>query len=224
MKDQLFPLVFLSLLLLAAAGLMGQVTNQRQNMSQGNNDALILELPSADDKLVVGLWEDYLKDNYDVKTKRDRKSKEYRSLNFSMPGVSTGSKVDLYAVVDDGGNGSTLTVWIATPDGYVSPRLGNSRYLEAEKMLMRFALTVSRAQIEQEVEDEEDNLKDLEKDLDKLKKEQAGLEKDIIDYEKKIEEARADIQKSIAEQESKQQEIETQIQVVEDVKRRLRDF
>ena len=224
MKDLLFSTVFLALLLLAGAGLTAQVTSQRQSMSRGNNDALILELPSADDKLVDKLWSDWLKEHYKVKTKRNRKSKEYESLNFSMPGVSTGSKVDMYSKVEQSGDGSELTVWIATPDGYVSPDLNGPRYYEAEKVLMRFALDVSRAQIEMEIEEQEDALKDLEKDLDRLRREKEKAEKDIIDYQKRIEEAEAAIERNIGDQETKAREIEEQIQVIEDTKRRLREF
>ncbi len=224
MKDLLFPLVFLGLLVLAGSQLTAQVSSQRQSMSQGSNDALLLELPSAESKLVLDLWTDYLKDTYDVKTKRNRKSKEYESLNFSIPGVSAGSKIDMYSMINDSGDGSELTVWIATPDGYISPRLDNRRYIEAEKMLMRFALEVSREQIQMEVEEQEDLLKDLEKDLDRLRKDKERAEKDIIDYRKKIEEAETDIERNITDQDTKADEIQRQIEVVEATKRKLKDF
>jgi len=96
MKDLIFSLSFLVLLVFAGNEVLtAQVTSQRMAMSRGNNDAMILELPTADEKLVSGLWPDWLKDNYKVKTKKVRKTKgELQSLNFSIPGVSTGGKVD----------------------------------------------------------------------------------------------------------------------------------
>ena len=226
MKAFAFTLVFLSLLLFAGAQVAAQVSAQRQAMSRGNNDALVLELPSSDDKLVADLWEDYLKDTYKVKTSKTRKVRtgELSSLNFGMAGVSAGGKVDMYSTIKEVGNGSELTVWIATPEGYISPELNQGQYLEAEKMLMRFALEVSKTQINDDVETQEDSLKELEKELDRLRKDKERAEKDIIDAQKTIAEREGEIQQNILNQETKQREIEAQMKVVEDTKRRLKNF
>ncbi|MBB4079822.1 hypothetical protein GGR28_002449 [Lewinella aquimaris] len=226
MKDLFYSLTFIALLVFAGARLTAQVTSQQQMMSRGNNEALILELPSADAKLVGDVWEDWLKDNYKVKTSKTKKARngELSSLNFSLPGVSAGGKVDMYSTVKEVGNGSELTIWIATPDGYVSPDLNQGQYLEAEKMLMRFALAVSKEQIEQDVDSEEDKLKDLEKELDRLRKDKERAEKDIVDAQKRIAELEADIQRNIVDQETKQRQIEEQVRMVEQTKRKLSDY
>lgn len=226
MKDLLFSLTFMLLLVLAGSQVVtAQVTSQRMMMSRGSNDALILELPTADEKLVDKLWSDWLKDNYKVKTKKVKKTKnEMEHLNFSIPGVSTGGKVDMYSSIRTSGGGSELTIWIATPDGYISPELGSGRYIEAEKMLMRFALEVSKAQIENQVEEEEKALKELEKDLERIRKDKEKLEEDILDAERAIEKARADIESNLGEQDSKTREIEAQIEKIEATKRKLKDF
>lgn len=226
LKDILFTATFLLLMLMAASSaLSAQVTTQRMSMSRGNNDAIILELPTADDKLVAKLWPDWLKDNYKVKTKKVKKGKgELQSLNFSIPGVSTGGNVDMYSMIRQSGGGSELIIWIATPDGYVSPELGRDRYIEAEKMLMRYALRISRAQIEMQVEEEEKALKDLEKELERLAKNKQKLEDDIADAERTIEKARADIEANLGDQDAKRREIEAQLEQIEATKRRLKDF
>ncbi|MEO0734098.1 MAG: hypothetical protein AAFZ52_14780 [Bacteroidota bacterium] len=226
MKEFFFTLSFLFLLVLAGTQVLdAQVTAQRMTHSRGNNDALILELPTAKDKMVNGLWSDWLKDNYKVRTKKVKKGDgEMQSLNFSIPGVSVGSKVDMYSKIRSSGSGSEIMVWIATPDGYVSPEMDPSRYVEAEKMMMRFALAVSRAQIEEEIEMEEKALKDLEKELEKLVKEKEKHEKTILDAEQAIEQARADIKANLGDQENKSREIEAQIERVEATKRKLKDF
>ncbi|MCX8210859.1 MAG: hypothetical protein OTI34_07425 [Lewinella sp.] len=226
MKDLIFSLSFLVLLVFAGnEAITAQVTSQRMAMSRGNNDAIILELPTADEKLVSNLWSDWLKDNYEVKTKRVKKTKnEMQSLNFSIPGVSTGGKVDLYSSVRTSGGGSELMIWIATTDGYMSPELGSSRYIEAEKMLMRFALAVSRDQIETEITDQEKELKNLEKELEKLRKEKENFEKDIADAKRAIQEAKGNIEKNLDDQENKGSEIEAKIEKIETTKRRLKDF
>ncbi|MTB49571.1 DUF4200 domain-containing protein [Lewinella sp. W8] len=225
MKDLFFSFAFLCLLLLAGSQVVtAQVTNQTMTMSRGTNEALILELPSADDKMVAKLWPDWLKDTYKVKTKKNRKTKEMESLNFLIPGVSAGGKVDMYSDIKGAGTGSELIVWIATPDGYISPNMDVSRYVEAEKMLMRFALEVGREQLRLEVEEEEKALKELEKELDRLKKDKEKFEKVIRDAEKAIEDARADIERNIDAQANKEKEIGAQIEAVETIKRKLKDF
>jgi len=226
MKDLLFSLSFLVMLVMAGSQVLtAQVSTERMAMSRGSNDGIILELPGADNKMVSKLWPDWVKDNYDVKTKKVKKTKdEMAALNFSIPGVSAGGKVDMYSKVASSGTGSELTIWIATPDGYISPELDRRRYLEAEKMMMNFALAVSREQIKMDIEDEEDSLKDLEKDLDKLRKEKEKFEKDIVDAERAIEEARAAIERNLDAQGNKNKEIEDQIDKVEATKRKLKDF
>ena len=226
-REFLFTATFIFLTVLAGSQFLNaQVSSERMSHSRGNNDALILDLRAADDKMVTKLWEDWVKETYDVKTKSVKKGKgEMASLNFAMPGVSPGGKVDMYSKVNRvGKTGSQLMVWIATPDGYVSEKLDRSEYYEAEKALMRFALAVSRAQIDLEVEDEEDILKDLEKDLERLRKDKEGYEDDIRKAEKAIEEARAKIERNLIDQENKAQEIERQIDQVEITKRKKEDF
>lgn len=226
MKDLLFSLTFMLLLVLAGSHVVSaQVTSQIMTMSRGSNDAMILELPTANEKMVGKIWSDWLKDNYKVRTKRVKKTKnELEHLNFSIPGVSTGGKVDMYSSIRTSGGGSELTIWIATTDGYVSPELGSGRYIEAEKMLMRFALAVSKVQIEMQIEEEEKALKDLEKELERTQKDKDKLEQDIVDAERTIEKARADIESNLGEQDNKAREIGAQIEKIEATKRKLKDF
>ena len=226
MKDLLFSLTFLLLLLIAGTQVMqAQVTSQRMTHSRGDNDAIILQLPTADEKMVDKLWSDWLKDNYKVKTKKVKKTKnEMQHLNFSIPGVSIGGNLDMYSMIRQSGSGSEVTIWIATPDGYISPQMDSGRYIEAEKMMMRFALAVSRAQIEMQIEEEEKILKDLEKELDRLRKDKDDYEKAIADAEEAIKKARQDIEKNLGDQRIKNKEIENQLKQIESTKRKLKDF
>ncbi len=227
LKALSFTAAFMTLLLLAASHVLtAQVSAERMSHSRGNNDALILELPSAEAKMVEKLWADWLRENYDVKTKDVKRGKgEMQSLNFAMPGVSPGGRVDMYSKIQKTGKeGSELMVWIATPDGYVSRELDRSEYFEAEKALMRFALTVSKEQVQMDVDGEEDTLKDLEKELERLRKDRENYEKDIRNAERDIEEARAKIERNLIDQENKARQIEEQIQQVEATKRKLGEY
>lgn len=219
-------LLFLPVLCLLPAQAFAQVTSRTKAMSRGSQQALVLDLPAADADLVQDLWEDWLKDTYRVRTSKTKKvrSGERSSLNFKLPGIGRGGKVDLYSLVDETGNGSQLTVWIATPSGYVGPDLDPGEYLEAERMLMSFALAVSREQMQREVEEQEAILSDLEKELDRLRRDRERAEKDIADARERIARLEADIVDNLAEQDAKQREIEAQLAEVEAAKRRMKDF
>ncbi|WP_157975935.1 coiled-coil domain-containing protein [Lewinella sp. IMCC34191] len=218
--------VFLFCLLGFSTVVAAQVASRQLAMSKGNNEALILDLPTADADDVEDLWEDWLKDTYGVKTSKTRKVRtgELSSLNFELPGIGSGNKVDLYSMIREMGEGSELTVWIATPQGYVGPDLNTAQYNEAEKMLMRFALEVSRYQMEEDVDAQEDLLSDLEKELDRLKRDKERAEKDIEDVRERIAKLEAEIAANLVDQESKQAAIQDQIQVVEEAKLRLKKF
>ena len=57
------PLVTLLVFsLVAANACLAQISEQTKRMSQGNNNALVLEIPNADSKLVGEVWKDYMKD------------------------------------------------------------------------------------------------------------------------------------------------------------------
>lgn len=219
-KEYCFTLVFLALLLLAGSHLQAQITAQAINMSQGTREAMTLALPGADAKLVGKLWTDYTKKELKARTKLDRKSKEYQSLNIDIPGLRASSKVDLYARVSERNQGSELIVWIASNEGWINPVNLPDRYVEAEKMLMRFALEVSKEQIAQEVAAEEKVLSDLEKNLDNLRREKDRFEKAIEKAQQEIANNEQAIKDNLKAQEDQAKAIEDQKQKLEMTKKK----
>ncbi len=220
LKEVLFCSAFLALLLLAGSHLQAQITAQALSMSQGVREAIALELPSADPKMVEKLWMDYTKKELSAKTKLDRKTKEYQSLNIDIPGVNAASKQDLYAKVNQKANGSELVVWIASNEGWINPVNLPDQYVAAEKMIMRFALEVSKEQILLEVAAEEKALAALEKELDTLRKDKDKYEKAIEKAKQEIANNEAAIEANIKAQEDQTQAIEMQRQKVEMTKKK----
>lgn len=219
-KELSFNLFFLFLLVFAGSQVHAQVTSQMMAMSQGNHEALVLELPGAEDKMVEKLWSDFVKDQYKGKTKRDKKSKEYQTLNIDIPGVSRGGKVDMYTKVNERGNGSEMMVWIGSNDGWINPSTLPDRYVEAEKMMMRFALEVSKEQIKLQVEEEEKKLKELEKELEDLRKDKEKFEKAIEKAKQEIADNEAAIVDNGKSQEDKAVQIEEQRKVIEETRKK----
>jgi len=152
-----------------------QVSETSRSMSQGKNNALTISLKKTDKKEIEKKLEKFLKKNYDGKTKRNKKSGEIFSDNSKIEKMSSNA-VDIYAVVDDAGDDTQLTVWFDLGGAYLSSAMHTDRFPAGEKLLNDFALTVSKANIEDELKSQkkslgklEGNLKDLEKDEKKIK-------------------------------------------------------
>lgn len=220
LKEFLFSALLLALLALAGSQLQAQITAQTLSMSQGTREAIALELPGADTKMVEKLWSDYTKKELSAKAKQDRKSKEYQSLNIDIPGLRASSKVDMYAKINERNSGSELVVWIASNDGWINPVTLPDRYVEAEKMLMRFALEVSKEQIALEVAAEEKILSDLEKELDRLRRDKDKYEKNIEKAKQEIVDNEKAIEDNLKAQEDQTKAIEDQKQKVDMTKKK----
>lgn len=219
-KHSLIAVFIVALLALTGQSITAQVTTETMSMSQGSHPALVLELPGAEDKMVEKMWQDFTKKQFKGKTKKERKSKEYQTLNVEIPGVSAGSAVDMYAEVLERGNGSELTVWIGSNDGWINPEDLPRRYVEAEKMLMRFGLDVQKAQIQLMVEEEEKVLKNLEKELDGLRKDKDRYEKNIEKAKAEIAENESNIEENKKAQTDKEAAIEEQRKKVEETRKK----
>jgi valyl-tRNA synthetase len=218
--------ILLSLIFVFVASVFAtaQVRESQRKMNQGTNNAMVLNLPDVEEKFIKKLWEDYMDDFYDVKTKRVRKAKEYLSDNAEIAAIGGNTPIDVYAYFEGDKEDVELTVWFDLGGAYLSSTDHPDRYKEAEKMLMRFALEVAKESTKLELEDQEDMLKDLEKDLAKLKKDNDRYHKTIENAKKKIAEAEDDIEQNEKDQVSMQAKIEEQLKAVEAVRKKLNDL
>ena len=190
-------------------------------MSQGKNNALTILLKRTDKKEIEKNLEKFLKKNYDGKTKRNKKSGEIFSDNSKIDKMSSNT-VDIYAIVDEAGEDTQLTVWFDLGGAYLSSAIHTDRFPAGEKVLNDFALTVSKAQVEEELKSQKKSLGKLEGDLKDLEKDEKKLHKDIKEWEEKIAKAKKEIEEKQLAQKNKVKEIETQKQVVKDVETTLK--
>ncbi|MCB0620164.1 MAG: hypothetical protein KDC43_00935 [Saprospiraceae bacterium] len=211
------------LLLTGAVRLQGQITESTRSMNMGSQNALILEIPNADDKLVEKWWKQYMKD-YDAKTKRVKGSDEELSDDADIPGIGAGNTVDVYSLTERSGNGVRQVVWFDLGGAFLSSQMHGDRYVEGEKFMMRFGLYVTKEMIQIELKEEEKRMKDLESDLKKLQRDNEKLHEDIADYERRIEEAKAGIEQNLLDQKAREKDIESQQNVIEEVKKKLSEL
>jgi hypothetical protein len=212
---------FLLVIMLAANSIIAQISEQMQAMSTGFNNALVLELPGANVDQVEKLWRDYLKD-YGAKPKRVKGNREeWLADDADIPGIGMGNTVDVYAVFEENSEGLSQYVWIDLGGAYLSSDRYGDRYIEGEKFLMRFALQVTKNQIEIELQSEEDVLKNLERELERLRRDKEDLEREIEDARAAIARAEDAIRQNGQEQKARAKEIEAQRQLIELVRQKL---
>lgn len=220
-KQTILPVLFL--LLIGQFG-YSQIIERSAKMSQGVQNALVLDIPDTEAKLVGRLWQNYMKDFYDNKPKYDRKSNEWFSDDAKIVAIGKGNSIDVHTNVKEAGDGTALTMWINLGGAYLSSSEHPDRYTEAEKMLMRFALEVARETTRMEMESEEKELKKMESELRKLKVANDRYHKEIARAEEAIQKAKENIAQNLVDQENMVSKIENQGKVIEVVRQRLNDL
>jgi len=193
-------------------------------MSMGVKNALILQIPEAKEKFVKKLWKKYLK-QFKGKTKRVKKADEMRTSGARIVEIGGSTAVDLVSRVSGTGEDVELIMWVNMDgDEFLSSYTHPDRYTEAEKILMRFGLEVTREKIKIELKDEENRLKKYNKDHKRLKRNNANYHREITIAQEKIKKAEANIEQNEIEQETMRATIESQKVLIEEVKKRLSEI
>ena len=201
-----------------------QVSEQTLAMSWGSNNAMVLEIPDSDAKLVNKLWKGFLEKEYNSKTKWMRKENHWMSDDAQIAGLGGANTVDIYARADQSGSNVNVVMWVDLGGAYLASETHPDRYTEGEKMLMRFALEVARENTSLELKDEEKELKQIQSELKKLQSENARYHKEIEKAQEAIRKAEASIEQNLKDQEATAKRIEAQQGVIEAVQKKLKDL
>jgi len=194
-------------------------------MVKGMNNALVLELPDTEERLVKKWWANYMKD-YDARPKRVKGGDELLSAGADIIAIGGSGGVDVYSRLDQVGGMTINVVWFDMGEGkgYVSSNGNSDKYIEAEKFLMRFALFVTKEKIKLELIAEEKEMKQLTNELTKLEREKTSYEREIEQAKERIKRAEANIVTNLENQDKAKGDIENQKETIEDVKRRLSEM
>lgn len=201
-----------------------QISEQTRSMSLGTNNALVLEIPKSQEKFVNKLWKKYVENFYDSKTKWNRKTDEWLSDNASIVGLGGANTVDIYGVAVQQGENVSMTMWVDLGGAFLSSSSHPDRYTEAEKILMRFGLEVTRESIKLELKEEEKKQKKLANKMKKLKKANEKYHRNIEKAKEAIAKAEAGIVQNVKDQENATKEIELQRVAVDNVRKKLNDL
>jgi hypothetical protein len=193
---------------------------QAQLMSQGNKNALSIDLPRTTVKNAEGLWKDYMK-QFKGKTSKDKKSEEWFTDNALVAGLGGANTVDLYAKFIQTGENVTLSFWCDLGGAYINSKEFPDKYSEAEKMLLTYGISVARQATKDLLEAEQKNLKKMNKNLEGLESDNKGLHKDIENWNAKIVKAKQDIETNVKNQEDTKKKIDEQKKLLEEIQKKL---
>lgn len=189
-------------------------------MSAGEQNALVLAIPGVEEDLVSDLWKDYMKDFYDAKPKWQRRDDEWLSDDVEILAIGKGNTIDVYAKTEKKDGEVLVYLWIDLGGAFLNRSEHPDRYVEADKLLMRFGLEAAKENVRLELEAQEDALKDLERDLERLASDKERSEREIRRAEETIEKAKKDIKQNLEEQEAMKKRIEEQRELIKAVQKR----
>ena len=217
--NKLGLLISLSLLLIAI-GLFGQVSEESSSMSQGIENAVVLELPEAEDRLVEKLWKSYIR-QFKGRTRKIKRSPVWWTEAANLASVSA-ENLDFYSKVVQRGSTVLLYWWIELDEeNYLSSGAQPEQYEEVENILLHFSQQVKREYIRLELLDEEKKLKRLQVALRKLERARETYLREIEQAKAKILKAEENILLNDDEQKKAQEMILQQREVIAEVRERL---
>ncbi len=215
-------LITFTLLFIASTSFAQLIKEGNRACSAGSHNSMSIELRKTESKDVEKAFAKYI-DKYKGKTKLDKKAGEIFSDNAIIKAIGN-NDMDIYARVADKGENSILTVWFDLGGAFLSSERHPAEYKVAEKIIMEFAINVSKGFLEDQLKDEEKTLKKLEGDQKKLLKDKEGYEKDIEKAKQLIADRENDIRQNIDDQKNKQVEVETQKTVVEKLAAKIKSL
>lgn len=210
----------IALALFPSVAAVAQVTEGEKLMSQGSKNALTVDLPKVTVKYAEGIWKDFMKP-YKGKLARDKKNDEWLSDNATIVNVGGANTVDVYSKFAQMGDNTQVSIWIDLGGGYVSSKDYKEKYVEAEKLLLSYALEVAKSQTKEQLEAEQKNERRMEKELKGLEKDNVSLHKDIENWKSKIAKAEQEILTNSKNQEVTKLRIAEQRKLIEEINKKL---
>ncbi|MEE9373596.1 MAG: hypothetical protein V3V00_11145 [Saprospiraceae bacterium] len=200
--------IILFVTILLPSLLMAQVIEERASMSEGVQNAFVIELEGANKKIAEKVWKQYI--GKIGKTKRNRKSKEWRSKSIVIPAIDNNYNVNLTGKFEDLRGNSRAYVWLKMDGNFINSEDYTNEARGIKEFLEEYALNVKKAVIGKEVEEEQKRLKSVEKGLEKLIKKNNNFHRDIEKANEAIIKAEKKIEDNVIAQEGKRIEIEEQ--------------
>jgi len=195
-KTNMRKIIFLSSFFIFASILVGQngVQIEERSLNEEMRDAFVLKYDhkGLKEKEVEDQWEKYTK-SYGAKSEKDKDTEIHFADNAEINSMSDNT-VDVYMKMNTpNDNTRELVVWYDLGGLYLDREGDMGRITAAKDWLYSFLGYLTRLELEEVLDGEEDILKDLEKDFEKAEKAVKKVEKKISKLEKQLEEERENL-------------------------------
>ena len=188
-----------------------KITEGSEKFSVGRVDVMVANIYEADKKYVEKAWKKLMK-RYSGKV---TSKSEIVATDVIIKKMMGDKRVDVYAIVKDGSDGTVLIeVAMDLGGAYLSKTAHPEKYKAAKAVLRDFAVEVSKEAVREQINDQEKILGKFQNEQEKLEKENENLKKSIEDYKQKIKEAEQAIVDNAKAQELKKKEVEDQRKIV----------
>ena len=122
---------------------ISQVTEEETSMSSGVNNAFLIDLENANAKMAENVWKSYMK-SYG-KTKKDRKSKEWRSESIIIPSIDPTYAINMTGKFEKLNNSSRAYLWLQMDDSFIHSESHMKEARGVKKFLEDYAIEVQKA-------------------------------------------------------------------------------
>lgn len=182
-----------------------QVQEVLRVMSLGTENAYIVQVAGADEKMAEKALKDYL--HTYGKIKEQKKFKELHLLNTPIAPVNGSNPLDLYVKIQVAESNAAISFWVRNQSGFVSTVSQQEISSRFRNFINNYQLVLEKDVAEKAWKLERDLLQKLEKDLKKLQENNKNYHQDIQKAKERIAEAEKNIEQNLKQQEMKTQEI-----------------
>ena len=182
-------------------------------MSKGQQPAFVVEIPRAENDVVIKSWSKYIRK--DTKSKVQKANEEIFIIGTQIEQIHKGP-INIYSIVFKKDSTEKLVAFFEIDSMFFS-RDAASNNIENEKtyhgiknFVRDFALERYKGVVARELKEEQKKLKDLNHDLEKLEKDNVSYQKKIKENEQDILNAESEISSLDAAETRKAEEIENQ--------------
>jgi hypothetical protein len=217
-------LTFLTLIVsIAAYSQNYNISEGTKSMKEGSFNSFSVELNGISTDVAEDEWKKFM-EQYNAKVKKDKKAKLLYADNVQLPSISP-SPIDVYTMITQNGeNGSFVSVWFDTGNGYVNSIDMKVQAKTAESMVHEYAYAIGKKAADQDLKEEEKKLSNLTNDLKKLNDKNNDLAKNITKAKDQIKKWEKELEQNDDDIIKKKKSIETQEIVTEKTKEKSRKF
>src|SRR5665811_987204 len=210
--------VALSAFLMSSCGFAEEMTDRAADSPEGMDMAYVISLDNTDEDVARDAWEDFM-DERNSKVMRIKGSRVHMAKNVAITGLT--GDIAIKSLFEKSGDNTEMRLWFVKDQEYITPRSDPAAYDNIDRFIDQYFTKLESAQIQIEVENEQEKLEDLEKELKKLRKDNEKLHDDITDAEQTIKESRIKIEENLQAQDQMADKIQEQRNVINQTQRKL---